>query len=240
LSKATRLAVFWAVLLLIVLALIGFVVYSFFTYLASTSGGGSTGGSSTGGSQSSGGTTPSQGSNVKSNGGAGLGVIITYKDGRTKEILPEQIRYSLFPLTVYCEGEPISKITWVTYVYLDWTGELTCIELKGPMTVASNTGVRLRTENMWRKTGVNWNKPPKADWVEMWRFTLEDVDIEAMLSSGTYTLTCTSNVTATAMFSTGVSNTLNAVARANLQIQVQAAGLSVLRVDIQSQAWRQK
>jgi hypothetical protein len=221
-----------------VLALIGFVAYSFFTYLASTSGGGSTGGSSTGGSQSSGGTTPSQGSNVKSNGGAGLGVIITYKDGRTQAILPEQIRYSLFPLTVYCEGEPISKITWVTYVYLDWTGELTCIELKGPMTVASNTGVRLRTENMWRKSGVNWDKPPKADWVEMWRFTLEDVDIEAMLSSGSYTLTCTSNVTATATFSTGVSNTLNAVARANLQIQVQAAGLSVLRVDIQSQAWR--
>jgi len=227
-----------------VLALIGFVAYSFFTYLTSTSGGGSTGGSSaggsTGGSQSSGGTTPSQGSNVKSNGGAGLGIIITYADGRTKEILPEQIRYSLFPLTVYCEGEPVSKITWVTYVYLDWTGELTCVELKGPMTVASNTGVRLRTENMWRKTGVNWNKPPKADWVEMWRFTLEAADIEAMLSSGTYTLTCTSNVTATATFSTGVSNTLNAVTRANLQIQVQTAGLTVLRVDIQSQAWRQK
>jgi hypothetical protein len=136
-----------------VLALIGFVAYSFFTYLTSTSGGGSTGGSSTGGSQSSGGTTPSQGSNVKSNGGAGLGVIITYKDGRTKAILPEQIRYSLFPLTVYCEGEPISKITWVTYVYLDWTGELTSLELKGPMTVASNTGVTLRKENYVEEDG---------------------------------------------------------------------------------------
>jgi hypothetical protein len=240
LSKATRLAVLWAVLLLIVLALIGFVAYSFFTYLTSTSGGGSTGGSSAGGSQSNGGTTQSQGSNVKSNGGAGLGVIITYADGRTQAILPEQIRYSLFPLTVYCEGEPISKITWVTYVYLDWTGELTCIELKGPMTVASNTGVTLRKENMWRKTGVNWNMPSKGSWVEIWRFTLEAGDIEYSLGGGDYTLTCTSSVSATATFSNGASNSLSAEAKANLQIHIEAPRLTVLKVDIQSQAWRQK
>jgi hypothetical protein len=128
----------------------------------------------------------------------------------------------------------------VTYVYLDWTGELTSLELKGPMTVASNTGVTVRKENMWRKTGVNWNMPSKGSWVEMWRFTLEAGDIEYSLGGGDYILTCTSSVTATATFSNGASNSLTAEAKANLQIHIEAQQLTVLKVDIQSQAWRQK
>ena len=226
-SKAGKLA-----LLLIALALLGFIAYQIYIGISNIHYGdvhlppndyeeGVNGGSV-----------------FTSKGGAGLGVIITYANGRTQQILPEQIRYSLFPLTVYCEGEPIKKITWVTFVQLDWTGELTCLELKGPMSVTSNTGVTVRKENMWRKTGVNWDMPSKGSWVEIWRFTLEAGDIEYALGGGTYTLTCTSTVTATATFSNGASNTLSAEAKANLQITIEAPGLTVLRVDIQSQAWR--
>jgi hypothetical protein len=81
--------------------------------------------------------------------------------------------------------------------------------------------------------------PSKGSWVEIWRFTLEAGDIEYSLGGGDYTLTCTSSVTATATFSNGASNTLSAEAKANLQIHIEAPQLTVLKVDIQSQAWRQ-
>lgn len=92
--------------------------------------------------------------NVASSGKVGLGVIVEYADGRVQAIDPSQIQFTLFPLTVYCSGEPIKRVTWVVYVYLDWDGELTCLELKGPIKATAGS-VTLRTENMWKKTGVN-------------------------------------------------------------------------------------
>jgi len=173
-------------------------------------------------------------------GGAGLGVILEYPDGRTKTITPQTLRYTFLPLSVYMNGEQIAKITWITYVYLDWEGDLICLELSGPMQVkVSESGLVLRKENMWRKTNVNWNMPNKKAWVEMWRFTLTADDIEGSIrSSGTYNLVCTSNVTATATFSNGITNTKAATAQITITITIQAAQLSVLKVDLQANAYK--
>jgi hypothetical protein len=165
-------------------------------------------------------------------------MTITFADGSTKEVDPSQIQFTLFPLTVYFEGEPISSVTWHAYVQLDWVGTMTSLELKGPMEVKSNTGVQLRKENML-KTYTQSNLPPKGGWFEMWKFSLTAADIEYSLSqTGDYTLTCTISVTATAMFSSGLQSVKTASASGNMPIRIEASGITSLLCDIQVQIFK--
>lgn len=218
-----------ALALAIVLALFAGFIYFVQTYYGewstSTSEGSQTGGQTSG--------------QPTSSGKVGLGVIVEYADGRVQAIDPSQIQFTLFPLTVYCSGEPIKRVTWVVYVYLDWDGELTCLELKGPIKATAGS-VTLRTENMWKKTSVNMqmSNVKKADYFEMWRMWLDDVDIEAALGSGTYRIVATANVTAIATFSTGVTSTKSAAVQAGIEVQIVAAGLKAMLVDIQTSALR--
>ncbi|MGB9672371.1 MAG: hypothetical protein ACPLZY_04415, partial [Candidatus Norongarragalinales archaeon] len=109
------------------------------------------------------------GSSSSTSGGAGgklgVGVTIEFVDGSIKDVDPSQIQFTLFPLTVYFQGQAIKSVTWHTYVQLDWTGTITSLELKGPMEVKSNTGVQLRKENML-KTYTQSNLPNKGAWFE--------------------------------------------------------------------------
>ncbi|MEM3760156.1 MAG: hypothetical protein QXZ02_03475 [Candidatus Bathyarchaeia archaeon] len=187
-----------------------------------------------------GGISGNGGSNgtVSSGGKIGVGMTITYADGSTQTVDPSQIQFTLFPLTVYVQNQPISSITWHAYIQLDWVGDMTSLELKGPMEVKSNTGVTLRKENML-KTYTSSNLPNKGAWFEMWKFTLTANDIEYSLgASGDYTLTCTVNVTATAMFSSGLQSVKTASASGNLPIKIQASGLTALLCDVQVQIFQ--
>lgn len=175
---------------------------------------------------------------ASSGGKIGVGMTITFADGSTQEIHPSQIQFTLFPLTVYVQNQPISSITWRAYVQLDWVGEMTSLELKGPMEVKSNTGVLLRKENML-KTYASANLPSKGAWFEMWKFSLTAGDIEYSLgASGDYTLTCTVNVTATAMFSNGLQSVKTASASGNLPIKIELSGITSLLCDIQVQIFK--
>jgi hypothetical protein len=168
-------------------------------------------------------------------GKIGVGVTIEFTDGSTKTVDPSQIQYTLFPLTVYFQGQAVKSITWHTYVLLDWQGDLTSLELKGPMTLKSDTGVTLRNEGMLKSYSAG-SLPTKNQWFEMWKFTLDAADIEYSLpKTGDYTLTCLANVTATAMFSTGLQSVKTASTSSNLPITIQLSGLTVLSVDIQAQ-----
>jgi hypothetical protein len=187
-----------------------------------------------GGTSSNGGSSETS----SSSGKLGVGMTITFADGSTREVNPSQIQFTLFPLTVYFQDQPISSITWHAYVQLDWTGDMTSLELKGPMEVKSNTGVQLRKENML-KTYTSANLPSKGVWFEMWKFSLTAQDIEySLATSGDYTLTCMINVTATAMFSSGLQSVKTASASGNIPIKIQASGLTALLCDIQVQTFK--
>ncbi|MGB9672012.1 MAG: hypothetical protein ACPLZY_02575, partial [Candidatus Norongarragalinales archaeon] len=117
-------------------------------------------------------------------------------------------------------------------------GTMTSLELKGPMEVKSNTGVQLRKENML-KTYTQSNLPNKVAWFEMWKFSLTAEDIEYSLpQTGDYTLTCTINVTATAMFSSGTQSVKTASASGNLPIRIEVSGITALLCDIQVQTFK--
>jgi hypothetical protein len=170
-----------------------------------------------------------------SGGKLGVGLTIEFADGTTKDVDPSQIQYTLFPLTVYFQGQAIKSVTWHAYVQLDWEGTMTSLELKGPMEVKSNTGVQLRKENML-KTYSSSNLPPKGGWFEMWKFSLTAEDIEYSLpQTGDYTLTCTINVTATAMFSSGQQSVKTASASGNMPIHIDASGITAMLCDVQVQ-----
>jgi hypothetical protein len=170
-----------------------------------------------------------------SGGKLGVGLTIEFADGTTKEVDPSQITFTLFPLTVYFQGQAIKSVTWHAYVQLDWTGTLTSLELKGPMELKSNTGVQLRKENML-KTYTSANLPPKGGWFEMWKFSLTAEEIEYSIpQTGDYTLTCTVSVTATATFSTGLQSVKSASASGNMPIRIDVAGLTALVCDVQAQ-----
>lgn len=173
-----------------------------------------------------------------SGGKLGVGVTVEFFDGTTKTVDPSQIQYTLFPLTVYFQGQPIKSVTWHAYVQVDWVGDLTSLELKGPMEVRSDTGVLLRKENMLKSYSSS-DPPPKNQWFEMWKFSLTAEDIEYSLpQTGDYTLKCSINVTATAMFASGVSSVKTASASGNLPISIQVSGLTVLYADIQVQIFK--
>lgn len=189
---------------------------------------------------SDGGTSSNGGANgtMSSGGKIGIGMTITFADGSTQEVDPSQIQFTLFPLTVYVQNQPISSITWHAYVQLDWVGDMTSLELKGPMEVKANTGVTLRKENML-KTYTSSSLPNKGAWFEMWKFSLTAGDIEYSLgASGDYTLTCTINVTATAMFSNGLQSVKTASASGNLPIKIELSGITSLLCDIQVQIFK--
>lgn len=187
------------------------------------------------------GGTPSNGGSdgtASSGGKIGVGMTITFADGSTQTVDPSQIQFTLFPLTVYFQNQPISSITWHAYVQLDWVGDITSLELKGPMEVKSNTGVTLRKENML-KTYTPGNLPNKNTWFEMWKFSLTADEIEYSLgASGDYILTCTVNVTATAMFSNGLQSVKTASASGNLPIKIELSGITSLLCDIQVQIFK--
>lgn len=176
-----------------------------------------------------GGTSTTNGTGGK----LGVGVTIEFADGTAQTVDPSQIQYTLFPLTVYFEGRQVSKITWHCYVQLDWIGDITSLELRGPMEVKSET-VTLRREGML-KTYSSSDLPAKNAWFEMWKFSLDAAEIEYSLGDGDFTLTCTANVTATAMFSTGQTSIKTASAKGNLPITIEAAGLTALLCDVQVQ-----
>ena len=187
-----------------------------------------------GGTSSNGGSSETS----SSSGKLGVGMTITFADGSTREVNPSQIQFTLFPLTVYFQDQPISSITWHAYVQLDWTGDMTSLELKGPMEVKSNTGVQLRKENML-KTYTSANLPSKGVWFEMWKFSLTAQDIEySLATSGDYTLTCMINVTATAVFSSGLQSVKTASASGNMPIRIEVSGITSLLCDIQVQIFK--
>jgi len=173
-----------------------------------------------------------------SGGKLGVGLTIVFADGTTKEVDPSQIQYTLFPLTVYFQGQAIKSVTWHAYVQLDWAGTMTSLQLSGPMTVKSNTGTTLHSENMLR-TYTSSNMPNKNTWFEIWSFSLTADDIQYSLpQTGDYTLTCTVNITATANFSDGLQSVKTASASGNLPIHIDASGISSLLCDIQVQTFQ--
>jgi hypothetical protein len=170
-----------------------------------------------------------------SGGKLGVGLTIEFADGTTKNIDPSQVQFTLFPLTVYLQGQAIKSVTWHAYVQLDWEGTMTSLELKGPMELKSNTGVQLRKENML-KTYTSANLPGKGAWFEMWKFSLTAEEIEYNLpQTGDYTLTCTINVTATANFSSGTQSVKTASASANMPIHIDASGITAILCNVQPQ-----
>lgn len=168
-----------------------------------------------------------------SNGQLSMGVTINFMDGTSQTVGPEEMVFTLFPMTIFFEGKEVSEIWWHCYIVVDWVGDIETFKVSGPMKVTSK-GITLKKEGMLKS--YSGGELPKNEWFEVWKFGLTALDIEYSLGSGDYTLTSEAIVTAEAMFSDGHKETKEATATTDLPITIEEGALTVFNVEIQVQS----
>lgn len=178
-----------------------------------------------------------QGSNNKtepqdSEGQLCMGVVVQFKDGTQKTVGPEQLTFTLFPMTIYFEGKEVEEIWWQCYVLVDWVGDIENFKITGPMQVEAD-GVILRKEGMLKQ--YKGSDLPKNEWFEVWKFGLDAFDIEYSLGGGDYTLESQAIVNAEVTFSDAHKETKEATTTASLPIFIEEGTLTVFSVEIQTQ-----
>lgn len=164
----------------------------------------------------------------------GLGIIVQFIDGTQKTVSPEDMTFTLFPMTVYFEGKEVASIWWSCYLLVDWTGDLSYLKLQGPLevTVPEEGDLCLRKEGMLRNYGPE--DLTAGEWKEVWKFGLEAWDIEYSLGSGDFTLKADVSVNVEVMFESGVKETKEGQATSSLSISIEGSQLTVFSVDIQT------
>jgi len=162
-----------------------------------------------------------------------MGVTVQFKDGTQHTVGPEEMVFTLFPMTIYFEGKEVSAIWWHCNVLVDWVGDITSFKVTGNMKVTSE-GITLRSENILKT--YSSSDLPKNEWFEVWKFGLDALDIEYSLGSGDYTLLGETTLQAEVIFSDGHKETKEATGTANLPIFIEEGTLTVFSVEIQPQA----
>ena len=170
--------------------------------------------------------------NQNSEGQLCMGVTVQFKDGTQHTVGPEEIVFTLFPMTIYFEGKEVSSIWWHCNVLVDWIGDITSFKVTGNMKVTTE-GITLRSENILKSyTSVDL---PKNQWFEVWKFGLDALDIEFSLGSGDYTLLGETTLQAEVIFSDAHTESSEATGSANLPIFIEEGTLTVFSVEIQPQ-----
>jgi len=169
---------------------------------------------------------------TESEGQLCMGVTIKFTDGTQHTVGPEDMVFTLFPMTVFFEGKEVNEIWVHCYLLVDWTGDITSFKVSGPMQISSDSIV-LRKEGMLKNYGAG--DLPKNEWFEVWKFGLDAFDIEYVLGSGDYTLVTEATVKGEAMFSDAHTEIREATATANLPIFIEEGTMTVFSVEIQPQ-----
>ena len=164
-------------------------------------------------------------------GSTGVGVIVHYTDGSSKEVSPEGSVFNL-PFAVYFDGQEVDYIEWSLAACVDWQGDLTSLKVSGTMQViAQETGITLRSEGVL-KTFYSGDVSDNQ-WFEIWSFSLDAEEIQYDLSDGDYTLVCSAGLTFEAMFATGNKSSGSASPSANLPITVETDKILAIMCEIQ-------
>lgn len=163
-----------------------------------------------------------------------MGVTVQFKDGTQTTVGPEEMTFTLFPMTIYFEGKEVDQIWWHCYVLVDWVGDIENLKLSGPMKVVAD-GVTLRKEGMLKQYGTTEGDLPKNEWFDMWKFGLDAFDIEYSLGGGDFTLESEAIVKAEVTFSDAHKEEYEATATASLPITIEEGTLTVFSVEIQTE-----
>jgi hypothetical protein len=184
-----------------------------------------------GDSTTNGGSTDQNKTGGEYGGSAGVGVIVHYADGSSKEVSPEGSVFNL-PFAVYFEGQEVDYIEWSMAACVDWQGDLTNLKVSGTMqVVAQETGTTLRSEGVLKTFYAG--DISDNQWFEIWSFSLDAEDIQYSLSDGDYTLVCSAGLDFEAMFTSGNKSTGTASPSTNLPITVETDKIMAIMCEIQ-------
>ena len=184
-----------------------------------------------GGSTTNGGPTDQNKTEGEYGGSAGVGVIVHYADGSSKEVSPEGSVFNL-PFAVYFEGQEVDYIEWSLAACVDWQGDLTNLKVSGTMqVVAQETGTTLRSEGVLKTFYAGDISDNQR--FEIWSFSLEAEDIQYSLSDGDYILVCSAGLDFEAMFASGNKSTGTASPSTNLPVTVETDKIMAIMCEIQ-------
>lgn len=166
---------------------------------------------------------------LNSSGDIAMGVTINFMDGTSKTVGPEEMTFTLFPMTIYFEDKEISEIWWHVCVKVDWVGDLEELYSHGwlKVTTAGITVCEQELTNIREGDLVAHNM-----WYEIGARGMVASQLEDLLGSGEYTLHSEADITVEATFSDGHTETQSATGTADTTITIMEGTLTVFSVQI--------
>ena len=171
------------------------------------------------------------GNGDRSEGQIGMGITVQFKDGTQHSIEPQDLVFTLFPMTVYFEGREVEAIKWHFWMLVDWAGDLNSFTVKGylQIEVPEDMGV-LKHVDIDKTYGSDL---PKNDWFEVAEIVIIADHIE-VLGDGDHVLRGYGSVEVQAVFP-NTTDDRNARCESNLPISISLGTLTVFSFETQVQ-----
>lgn len=126
-----------------------------------------------------------------SEGIASLNAIIQFKDGTQHTVEPEDLTFTLFPMTVFFEGKEIDRILWTLGATITWSGDVQNVRVSGTLGCWHEDSL-IDKEDFSKTYGSN--DITKEEWFEIQELIVTAEEIDLILPEGTHTLTVTTEL----------------------------------------------
>jgi len=160
-----------------------------------------------------------------------MGVTVQFKDGTQKTVGPEDMVFTLFPMTIYFEGKEVSAIRFYCYMLVDWSGQLNSFRVDGWMQTEIPYEDRFELIQIHEVYGDDM---PRNEWFSVADMTVQAEDIESLVGDGDWDIRGITYLDVQAVFPS-TTDTRSANAYSDLPISVTSGGLTVFSVEIQPQ-----
>lgn len=176
------------------------------------------------------------GNGDESEGKLSMGVTVQFKDGTQQTVKPEDLVFTLFPMTVYFEDKEVARIKFDCIMLLDWSGELKSFTVDGSIIIAGETERENEVDTVLKRIEINevyGDEVPRNAWFCVDSIVIEAENIE-ILGDGDWFLRGYTRVDVQAEFPQA-TDTRSATARAEIPISIVHGTLTVFSVAIETE-----
>lgn len=171
------------------------------------------------------------GNGDRSEGQIGMGITVQFKDGTQHSIKPEDLVFTLFPMTVYFEGREVEAIKWHFWMLVDWAGDLNSFTVDGylQIEVPAERGTLKHVD----VSEVYGSDMPRNEWFEVAEIAIIADHVE-VLGDGDHVLMGYGSVEVQAVFP-NTTDDRNARCESTLPISISLGTLTVFSFETQVQ-----
>jgi len=129
-----------------------------------------------------------QNGDADTQGTVSLNAIIQFKDGTQHTVEPEDLGFTLFPMTVFFEDKEVDRIKWILGASISWSGDLETIEISGTLGCWFEDSLIDKDDFIRTREG---DVIQKEEWFPIHELTVTAEEINLIVPEGTHTLTVT-------------------------------------------------